>query len=305
MTFAHNTKVIVHNLPSFRGHHKSNKLNDNQYHLSTQRTLTVSANHNATGPWPVQVKRVTDLGPNLRRLCVTSPTLARYPFRCGGAHIKLFLPLPGQAQPQLPQLTEQGLHWAEPAQKPLIRTFSIRAFRPRLAELDIDFALHGEQGPAGRFALYARPGDRLAISNPGGPSPMLPPARYHYLAGDLTALPAISAMLEEMPGSALGQVAILVSEPADIHPLNAPTGMGIHWFINDLPALLAQVTGLSPDPAHSQFWFAGEETLVLALRRHVRHQLNAPRQAVYAIPYWRRGDSEEGYHQQRHRMMEP
>ncbi|WP_428474466.1 SIP domain-containing protein [Photobacterium profundum] len=36
---------------------------------------------------------------------------------------------------------------------------------------------------------------------------MLQPARHYYMAGDLTALPAISAMIEDMPADSDGHKA--------------------------------------------------------------------------------------------------
>ncbi len=64
-----------------------------------------------------------------------------------------------------------------------MRTFTIRAFRREALELDIDFALHGDGGPASRFANEVKPGDLLAISGPGGPDPMLQPASHYYMVG--------------------------------------------------------------------------------------------------------------------------
>ena len=140
-------------------------------------------------PRLLTVKHIQDVSPHLRRICLTSPELADYPFTCGGAHIKIMLPKPGQAHAVLPTPTPQGPRWEDPSQRPIMRTFTIRAFRREALELDIDFALHDDGGPASRFASQAKPGDLLAISGPGGPDPMLQPASYYYMVGDLTALP--------------------------------------------------------------------------------------------------------------------
>lgn len=258
-------------------------------------------------PRLLTVKHVHDVSPNLRRVCLTSPELADYPFSCGGAHVKIMLPRPGQSEIVLPTPTPQGPRWLDPAQKPVIRTFTIRAFRREALELDIDFALHGEAGPASRFALHARPGDRLAISGPGGPDPMLQPAEHYYMAGDLTSLPAISAMAEVMPNDASGHVVLLVPHQDDVQDLSLPEGVSLRWFLgtpDQIAPLVAYFTALPMVAEQSYFWFGGEEGLVVPLRRHVRRTLDVDRQRVYAVPYWRSGKDEDAYHQDRHTVMD-
>ncbi|MCO4202701.1 siderophore-interacting protein [Aeromonas taiwanensis] len=258
-------------------------------------------------PRLLTVKHVHDVSPNLRRVCLTSPELADYPFSCGGAHVKIMLPRPGQSEIVLPTPTPQGPRWLDPAQKPVIRTFTIRAFRREALELDIDFALHGEAGPASRFALHARPGDRLAISGPGGPDPMLQPASHYYMAGDLTSLPAISAMAEVMPSDARGHISLLVPDQDDVQDLSLPEGVSLRWFQgtpDQSAPLVAYFTALPMVAEQSYFWFGGEEGLVVPLRRHVRRTLDVDRQRVYAVPYWRSGKDEDSYHQDRHAVMD-
>ncbi|KUE79951.1 vibriobactin utilization protein ViuB [Aeromonas schubertii] len=258
-------------------------------------------------PRLLTVKRITDLSKGLRRLTLSSPDLADYPFTCGGAHIKIMLPRPGQSEIVLPIPTPQGPRWDDPATRPIIRTFTLRAFRRERLELDIDFALHGELGPASHFALHAVPGDRLAISGPGGPNPMLQEADFYYMAGDLTALPAICAMAEVMRPGARGEIALLVPDEEEIHPLALPSGVNLSWFVGgaeQAQALIAHLTALPMEREKSYFWFGGEEGLVLPLRRHTRRILDVDRRQVYAVPYWRLGKSEDAYHQDRHEAME-
>lgn len=258
-------------------------------------------------PRLLTVKHVQDLGPHLRRVCLTGPELADYPFRCGGAHIKIMLPQPGQSHAVLPTPTPQGPRWADPSQRPIIRTFSIRAFRREALELDIDFALHGDIGPASRFALNARPGDLLAVSGPGGPDPMLQLAEHYYMAGDLTSLPAIGAMAEAMPAQARGHIALLVPHREDVQDLSLPSGISLRWFVGtpeQTGPLLSYFTALPMASEQSYFWFGGEEGLVVPLRRHVRHTLDVDRKRVYAVPYWRSGKDEDAYHQDRHAVMD-
>ncbi|WP_321149281.1 siderophore-interacting protein [Aeromonas jandaei] len=257
-------------------------------------------------PRPVTVKRVQQLTPHLRRITFGGRELVDYPFTCGGAHIKVMLAQPHQSEPVMPAMTAGGPRWSHPADKPVIRTYTIRAFRRDELELDIDFVLHGDSGPASAFATDAKPGDKVILSGPGGPNPMLQPAEHYCLVGDLTALPAIMAMCEVMPADACGEIAILVPDQADAQPLTLPVGVHCHWFVGE-PAtsgILEHVQALPLSRDGGFFWLGGEEALVLPLRRHFRSVLDVERQSLYAVPYWRRGKSEEAYHQTRHDVMD-
>ncbi len=96
----------------------------------------------------------------MRRITFGGSELADYPFTCGGAHIKVMLAQPHQVEPVLPAMTPSGPRWSNPADKPVIRTYTIRAFRRDEQEIDIDFVLHGDGGPASAFATHAKPGRR-------------------------------------------------------------------------------------------------------------------------------------------------
>jgi NADPH-dependent ferric siderophore reductase len=103
-----------------------------------------------------------------------------------GSYVKLMLP------------SEDG------APKPVVRTYTIR--QQRESELDIDFALHGNgrTGIATKWALEAGIGEEIVLGGPG-PAKPLPSGFDHYsIAGDMTALPAISVNLEALPQHATG-----------------------------------------------------------------------------------------------------
>ncbi len=131
------------------------------------------------------------------------------------------MPLADQTQPDLPTLTENGPRWAADAVRPIVRTYSIRAVRPEQAEVDIEFAIHDHRGPAVDFARQAKIGDKIGISNPGGPKPMLPAADFYCLAGDPSSLPALAALLENLPQHSAGR-AVRVDSTADMIDLKNP-----------------------------------------------------------------------------------
>src|SRR5204862_4719909 len=82
--------------------------------------------------------------------------------------------------------------------RPAIRTFTPRRLEPEALELDLEIVLHGD-GVASRWAEAARPGDPAAVSGPGRGYAVDRDAPAFLLAGDETAIPAISQLLRALP----------------------------------------------------------------------------------------------------------
>lgn len=157
----------------------------------------------------VQLKRRIALSPSLTRLVFTGPEVAEMTTLAPDQRVKLLFPAPDGSPPSL----NNDLHWKAahsalpPTQRPPMRTYTIRALRREALEVDIDFVLHGVNGPASAWATHAQVGDRLQIvapnlaydGDPGGYE-WKPPqgVRNVLLVGDETALPAIAGILEQL-----------------------------------------------------------------------------------------------------------
>ncbi|WP_328346652.1 siderophore-interacting protein [Micromonospora sp. NBC_00421] len=218
-------------------------------------------------PWrlfDVQVRTVRRLSPSFLRVTFTGPGLDRFADNGYDQRMKLVLPLPGRRGVQLPGGVDWYAHWRalpEDERCP-IRTYTVRAVRPYLAEVDVDLVLHGDSGPAGRWVLRARPGDEVGLFGPdagyhgdhGGLEFRPPPAGRLLLAGDETAVPAICAILERLPLDARGQALLEVPDRADVLPVVAPPGVTVDWLARDggehgsrlLPAVAAAAEHLLP-----------------------------------------------------------
>src|SRR3954469_22549433 len=96
-------------------------------------------------------------------------------------------------------------------ERPVTRTYTVRAWDAAAGELTLDFVWHGDEGLAGPWAAAARPGDRIQSLGPGGGSTRSPAADWHLLAGDESALPAIGAALERLPAGARALAFVEVS----------------------------------------------------------------------------------------------
>lgn len=276
-------------------------------------------------PMLLRVEQIIDVSKSLRRFILSGDDLKGFPEDKNGSHIKAFFARQGQDFPVMPKLTERGIVWPKADLRPITRTYTVRYYDSKTATLAVDFALHGDTGPASSWALKAKIGDLLGIAGPGGPDPLLAPAQRHILAGDLTALPAISALLEQTPAQHKLHVLVEVPCREDIHPLPQHPGAEIHWFINSASrtgqlsplfgALKAYCQQLSDYLAAFEQadttnllplsgFIAGENSTTLALRDYLREQFNLKKSSLYAIPYWRKGQDEEAYHQQRHTVMD-
>lgn len=258
-------------------------------------------------PVLVQVKSITDITPQLRRITFCSPALRDYPAECPAAHVKIFLPRDGQLRPDLPTFGEKGPIWPENAIKPLLRTYTVRYVRPEAEEIDIEFILHGDNGPAAQFAQNAQAGEFIGVSYPAKTSP-IGQYRHCYLVGDNTALPAIASLLESLPKQTGGHVFILLNRETDKLQFAKPDNVQIHWFIGDVQSktdeLIAEFKTLLLPENDVYFWLAGENNLVVELRNYLRREREYNKEFIYAIPYWRRGESEEQYNRRRHEVMD-
>jgi len=197
------------------------------------------------------VARVQPLCPTFRRITLSGPEL--HGFGHGGAdqRVKLVLPSdPTRPDDSLGALVRWGDDWysrwrALPdAARPVMRTYTVRAVRPELAEVDVDVVLHGAghgsaAGPASSWAAGARPGDRLVLVGPDRPGSgrawgceWAPPAgaRTLLLAGDETAVPAVCSVLEQLSPGTPTLALLEVPHEADVLPVATPAGAEVRWL---------------------------------------------------------------------------
>lgn len=259
-------------------------------------------------PQLIQVKSITDISPSIRSITFTGERLRDYPTQCEGGHLKIFIAPDLKSEPALPVLTKDGRSWPEDKPRPFVRTYTVRAIRPEIKEIDIEFAMHdGVTGPAYLFARDAQPGHWMGITNPGGPDPLLPQTQHYFMAGDSSSLPAIAALLEKMPANATGQVVLRLDNPDDVRDLRKPAGIEVTWICGDISKtaeLISTFKSWDIPTEDASFWIAGEDQIIRDLRRYIRREKEFGRENIYAIPYWRYGYDEEGYHHERHNVMD-
>jgi len=178
------------------------------------------------------------------------------------------------------------------------RTYTIRDIRPERREMDIDFVLHGGGAVAAEWAREARVGDTLRLSGPGKGKRPSDDNDWLFIAGDLSALPAISVILESLPASARGYAVLQAGMEADQIPLNHPRGVDLRWhFGGGEPAsaevfvdYLKSIPWLEGDVA---IWAASDFDTMRAMRGYFKKERKVATANAYVSSYWKRGVRED------------
>jgi NADPH-dependent ferric siderophore reductase len=237
------------------------------------------------------VVSVSDITPSVRRVVLSGSPEAVI---AAGPTISLLVPRVGDDDPSWPAVARDGrIVWPLGAHGVSLRSYTARRQDPAGATVEIDFVLHGD-GPAAAWAAAAEPGSRAAVAG-GGPLGDRP-AGTLLLAGDETALPAISRILAGSPASARGVALLEVADAAEEQPLPAPPGVTVHWlYRGSTPpgqsALLAEAVAALPRPDGDDLfaWVAAESGVVRTVRADLRGRWGLGRAQHHAIGYWRRG----------------
>ncbi len=261
----------------------------------------------AAGPPPPRAYRLTVartrlVTPRLARITLTGADLAELPEIGPEPRCKVLLPPAPGARLVVPRAA--GRFWDAmnqlPArQRPVVRTYTVRAARRVEREVDIDFVLHGDAGPASRWASAARPGDPIGLY--GCLSSFQPPAdtERFLLVGDETALPAISGIAAALPPGVEARAIVEVGGAEDEQPVRSPAALRTTWLHRGgAPAgtgdlLHGAVRALPPFGERTYVWAAGESAMTRRVREDLVLRRDLTRQWVHLSGYWRRGHAED------------
>lgn len=235
------------------------------------------------------VRQKKYLTPNMIRMVLGGDELSDFPLNEEGGYIKLSFPA---------ESTDFAVASQTPS-KPLVRSYTIRAFDHEALELTLDFVVHDVKGPASTWALVADQGDTIHTNGPGVVKRVDTQADWVFIAGDMTALPAISVNIDTLPSSAKGYVVIEILDEKDKQSFHAPEGIHVHWVINPHPeipnTLLFEAVKKQPWLAgNPSIWFAGEFDAMRHMRRYFKQERCVARDQIYLSSYWKMGDTDEG-----------
>ncbi|WP_240037589.1 siderophore-interacting protein [Glycomyces paridis] len=219
--------------------------------MATQTEEPTEHTRPAVRAWeqfPVTVAALRRLSPSFVRVTFTGETLAHFADNGLDQRFKLILPA---AACGFDKMTGGDRWYSELRALPEdeqcgVRTYTVRAVRADLAEVDVDMVVHdahdpADCGPALRWLRDAKAGDEALLLGPdarwdgphGGVDFHAPEGAELLIAGDETAAPAIAAILEDLPITARGKVFIEVPEAADVLELDAPEDVEVVWLPRD------------------------------------------------------------------------
>ncbi|TNF82993.1 siderophore-interacting protein [Pseudomonas sp. ICMP22404] len=240
----------------------------------------------------LQVLRVVDLTPRMRRITVGGPELAGFVSLGTDDHVKLFFPQNAEERAAL-ETFDPSAGKAQSA-LPEMRDYTPRRYDLDTLELDLDFVLHGD-GPASTWAAQAEPGQYLHIGGPRG-SMIVPDIFDSYLLiGDETALPAIARRLEGLAPNRRALVVVEVENGAEQQVLQSPAQVHVIWVLREgrHDSLLTTVRQLEVPVGKLYAWVATESKVSRQIRKVLLEEKGLDQDFVKAVGYWKADGSEE------------
>lgn len=264
-------------------------------------------------PYRLTVSQSQNITKNMRRVTLTGDDLAEFPEGCEGGYVKLLFPPHGETELPSAEAVDAGA-------PVIMRTYTVRKFNKADLTLDIDLVLHGEvsedssltsssstasisgttskSGPASSWAAHAQPGDHMLMYGPGKVKFAQADADWLLFAGDMTALPAISCQLEQLPDNARGYAVIEINADEDQQDLKKPEGIEIIWVVNSHPdsdntVLSDAVKALPWLSGQVAIWAACEFNNMRLLRSYFKKEKQIGRDQLYVSSYWKMGQTED------------
>lgn len=170
------------------------------------------------------------------------------------------------------------------------RSYTVRAWDPVRTEMTVDLVAH-PGGVASDWAATACPGDRVRLGDargwyapPAGPS-------WQLLVADMTGLPALGRIVEELAPGVRVHAIVEVQHVEDIQELTSRADVSYDWRIGgngSAPSVLLEAIKDLDQPAGPGYlWFAAEADEARGVRRHVRRTLGWPHERFTILGYWR------------------
>ncbi|MGO4678453.1 siderophore-interacting protein [Microbacterium sp. 2MCAF23] len=164
--------------------------------------------------------------------------------------------------------------------------------------LDVEFAVHGDEGVAAPWAASAPLGSTVGVGGPRGSMVLDGEPDGWLLAGDETAIPAIRRFAAQIPAGTPARIAIEVRGAEHELALDAP--VPVEWIHRgDAPAgsaLVAFLESLSADdrPGEAPLVFVAAESSIVKPGRALLARWGVDTAHAVVKGYWKRGEAE--YH---------
>lgn len=246
---------------------------------------------------PGTVTAVLEMAPWLRRLTLHVPGLEGYEPLGPDEYVGLVMPRPGTSLPDLSEITgpnPRPVVGAMPEEtRPDVRWYTVRDWRPDTHELDVEVVLHPEgqvdEGPGATWVRGVAPGAEVAVQT--GTTCYHPEdARVQVIAGDETAYPAVTAIIEAARGTDRELHVFLELAEDGVVPTLSEPGRGTLTLVprrgqREGAALLAAVEAADL-PVLDYGWVCGEQDLAATVRKHLVDARGLRKTDVFFSAYW-------------------
>ncbi len=215
----------------------------------------------------VEVARIEILSPGIRAITFGGNSLADFVSASFDDHVKFMF------------TDEEG--------ELVRRDYTPRIYDPLSCELTLEFSLH-DGGRASRWARQALPGMKAVIAGPRGS--MIIPSNYdwHLLAGDASALPAISRRMEELPTGSTVIAIVQLDDPSDRRTFQSQAVQHVSW-IYTTEEFISWVKNFEAPSDDGFVWCAGEGSTMSRLRPILVEEKGFRSESMRVAAYWKKG----------------
>ncbi|WP_326983321.1 siderophore-interacting protein [Chryseobacterium sp. MYb264] len=254
----------------------------------------------------LSVSRKKYITPHYIRVFLTGEQVSMLENTTVGVNNKILIPPKGLNKIYFPEFDYEKMQWIpQPDEiRPIVRTYTHRGIDLEKNEVWIDFVAHGDEGPASAWAINAEKGDVLGILMKDGKTELYGKADHYLLIGDATAIPVISAILEDLPSTAKGTCILEVDSKIDEQNLETLADIEFIWLHNEHPQegsqLVDTVKKLNLPESSRSGYVAAEFSSVKEIRRYLRKEKHWKQEELYAYSYWKSGVAEDKSAMERH-----
>lgn len=218
--------------------------------------------------------------------------------------VRLAVPADDATPVVLPVLRENG-RWEMPEGTDYApnRPYTVRRWNARTSEMVLDMVVH-EGGVAASWAIKAKVGNVVGICNPEGRFWLPKGSRWLLMLTDITGLPAVGRVLEELPEGFRAVVHVEIPSDADRQEIGemieTVANVEVTWHTchglrperpgyTELPRIAREITTLPDGPGY--IYIAGEARAVSDCRKHFRDGLGFDKSRIDAVGYWIEGQA--------------
>jgi len=246
-----------------------------------------------------EVKEVTEISPNMIRIVLGDGDLENFestPYT--DQYINAYF-IPQGAPYYVPFVLEK-IRSSGDAYRPKPRRVTVRKWNPDSELLTIDFVVHGDHGYSGTWAQRARIGDRLQFKGPNGSYAPDVEVDWHLLAGDESAIPAISSSVEAMSPISRCVIFLVVDGPENKIHVSSSSMHEVNWVyrseaINPETTLLEAIKEHKFLDGEYDVFVHGEAGEIREIRKHLILDRGIDSKSASISPYWRRDHTDEAW----------